>query len=86
MGPRAAKSWLSSSDRPWLLLIDNADDINLEIENYFPDGKYGLTLITIYNSSFRMQGTICQHFYHFEPLDHVEVNDLFLRAANNHEP
>ncbi len=77
---------MSSSDRPWLLLIDNADDINLEIENYFPDGEHGLTLITTRNPSFRMHGTIGQRFYHFERLDHDEANDLLLRAADNHEP
>ena len=77
---------MSSSDRPWLLLIDNADDANLEIENYFPEGEQGLTLITTRNPSFRMHGTIGQRFYHFERLDDDEANDLLLRAADNHEP
>lgn len=77
---------MSSSDRPWLLLIDNADDTNLEIENYFPDGEHGLTLITTRNPSFRMHGTIGHRFYHFERLDDDEANDLLLRAADNHEP
>ena len=54
---RAAKSWLSSSDRPWLLLIDNADSIELDIERYFPDGEHGLTLITTQNLEFKMHGT-----------------------------
>lgn len=83
---RAAKSWLSSSDRPWLLLIDNADDTNLEIEKYFPDGEQGLTLITTRNPSVKMHGTIGQRFYHFDRLDHDEANELLLRAADNREP
>lgn len=83
---RAAKSWLSSSDRPWLLLIDNADDINLEIERYFPDGEHGLTLITTRNPSVKMHGTIGQRSYHFDRLDDDEASELLLRAADNHEP
>ena len=83
---RAAKSWLSSSDRPWLLLIDNADDTNLDIESYFPDGEHGLTLITTRNPTVKMHGTIGQRFYHFDKLDNDEANELLLRAADNHEP
>ncbi|KAL8880635.1 MAG: hypothetical protein Q9198_001994 [Flavoplaca austrocitrina] len=83
---RAAKSWLSSSDRPWLLLIDKADDTNLDIESYFPDGEYGLTLITTRNPTVKMHGTIGQRFYHFDKLDDDEANELLLRAADNQEP
>ena len=83
---RAAKSWLSSSDRPWLLLIDNADDTNLETERYFPDGEHGLTLITTRNPSVKIHGTIGQGFYHFDRLDDDEASELLLRAADNHEP
>lgn len=83
---RAAKSWLSSSDRPWLLLIDNADDTNLDIESYFPDGENGLTLITTRNPTVKMHGTIGRRFYHFDKLDVDEANELLLRAADNQEP
>ena len=83
---RAAKSWLSSSDRPWLLLIDNADDTELEIEQYFPDGEHGLTLITTRNPDVKMHGTIGRRFYHFERLDDEEASELLFRAADNNEP
>ena len=83
---RAAKSWLSSSDRPWLLLIDNADDTNLDIEKYFPDGEHGLTLITTRNPSVKMHGTIGRRYYHFDRLDDEEATELLLRAADHHEP
>ena len=83
---RAAKSWLSSSDRPWLLLIDNADDTTLEIERYFPEGELGFTLITTRNPSVKMHGTIGERFYHFDKLDDGEASDLLLRAAEHHEP
>lgn len=83
---RAAKSWLSSSNHPWLLLIDNANDTNLEIERYFPDGEHGLTLITTRNPYVKMHGTIGRRFYHFDRLDDDEASELLLRAADNHEP
>jgi hypothetical protein len=83
---RAARSFLSSSDRPWLLIIDNADDTDLEIDRYFPDGEHGLTLITTRNPSVKMHGTIGQCFYHFDRLNDDEANELLLRAADNFEP
>ena len=83
---RAAKSWLSSVDRPWLLLIDNADGTELEIERYFPDGEHGLILISTRNPDVKMHGTIGRRFYHFEKLDDEEANELLLRAADNNEP
>jgi tetratricopeptide (TPR) repeat protein len=83
---RAAKSFLSSSDRPWLLIIDNADDINLDIDRYFPDGEHGLILITTRNESVKMHGTIGQRFYHFDRLNDDEASELLLRAASNFEP
>ena len=83
---RAARSWLSSSDRPWLLIIDNADDAKLDLERYLPDGEHGLTLITTRNPSIKMHGTIGQRFYHFDRLDDDEASQLLLRAAEHHEP
>lgn len=83
---RAARSFLSSSTRPWLLIIDNADGTNLEIDRYSPDGEYGLTLITTRNPYVKMHGTIGQRFYHFDRLNDDEANELLLRAADNFEP
>ncbi|RDW80348.1 hypothetical protein BP5796_05046 [Coleophoma crateriformis] len=83
---RAAKSWLSSSDRPWLLLIDNADDAKLELERYLPDGEHGLTIITTRNPSIKMYGTIGQRFYHFDRLEDGEASQLLLRAAEHYDP
>ncbi|KAG7008290.1 hypothetical protein G7Y79_00006g019100 [Physcia stellaris] len=83
---RAVKSWLSSIDRPWLLLIDNADDTSLDIEKYLPDGEHGLTLITTRNPSVRSHGTIGRRFYRFDRLEDDEANELLLKAAEKEEP
>ena len=68
------------------MLIDNADDTNLDVERYFPDGDHGLTLITTRNPSVKMHGTIGQRFYHFDKLDDDEASELLLRAAEQDEP
>lgn len=83
---RAAKIWLSCSDKPWLLLIDSADDINMDIEGYFPNGEHGLTLITTRNPSFKMHGTIGQKSFHFEGLNDHEASELLFKAAGQCEP
>ncbi|RDW69224.1 hypothetical protein BP6252_08244 [Coleophoma cylindrospora] len=83
---RAAKSWLSSSDRPWLLLVDNADDAKLELERYLPDGEHGLTIITTRNPSIKMYGTIGERFYRFDRLEDGEASQLLLRAAEHYDP
>ena len=83
---RAAKSWLSCSDKPWLLLVDSADDINMDIERYFPNGEHGLTLITTRNPSLKMHGTIGQQDFHFEGLNDHEASELLLKAAGQREP
>lgn len=69
-----------------MLLIDNANDINLDIEKYFPDGEHGLTLITTRNPSVKMHGTIGQRFYHFDRLEDAEARELLLKAADNERP
>ncbi|KAJ5342532.1 Tetratricopeptide-like helical [Penicillium brevicompactum] len=38
---KAAKNWLSSLQQPWLLLIDNADDPEVDVTQFFPGVKVG---------------------------------------------
>lgn len=41
-----AKIWLASNREQWLLLLDNADDINLDLQKHIPTGSNGNVLIT----------------------------------------
>ncbi|OCL06656.1 tetratricopeptide repeat domain-containing protein [Glonium stellatum] len=77
----AAKNWLSSQHRPWLLLIDNADDPDVDVTRYFPGGERGVILITTRNPSNKVHGTVGSRFYHFEKLETDEASDLLLKAA-----
>ncbi|TVY67461.1 Protein SERAC1, partial [Lachnellula suecica] len=48
----SVKDWLSGKD-DWLLIIDNADDPNLDISKFFPLGTKGTLLITTRNPDFQ---------------------------------
>ncbi|PVH78576.1 hypothetical protein DL98DRAFT_634269 [Cadophora sp. DSE1049] len=83
---RAAKDWLSSLERPWLLLVDNADDTSHPLEEYFPEGERGCVLVTTRDPTKRVHGTVGPYYYHFEKLAIYEANDLLLKAACHPRP
>lgn len=82
----AGKSWLSSRQQPWLLIVDNADDPELDVTRYFPGGERGTILMTTRNPSNKRHGTVGLRFYHFEKLEVDEASDLLLRAADFPSP
>lgn len=55
-GIEAVKSWLAGRDY-WLLIIDNADDPNLDISQFFPEGTKGTIVITTRNPDLKRLGT-----------------------------
>jgi tetratricopeptide (TPR) repeat protein len=85
---RAAKDWLSSLDRPWLLIVDNADDDNPShsLLDYFPDGERGCILVTTRDPMKKVHGNVGPKFYHFDKLDTEEANNLLLKAACQPSP
>lgn len=84
----AVKGWLSSlgSDRPWLLIIDNADDSDALVEQSFPDNIYGSILITTRNHALRTQGTVGPRYLEFSGLDEMVSINLLLRLADETSP
>ncbi|RAH80854.1 hypothetical protein BO86DRAFT_400523 [Aspergillus japonicus CBS 114.51] len=77
----AAKAWLSSLQHPWLLLIDNADDPELDVMRCLPAGERGVILITTRNPTSKQYGTEGSQFFHFDKLETEEASDLLLAAA-----
>ena len=76
----AGKHWLSNLDEPWLLIINNADDPNLDLLDLFPDGDRGHILVSTRNPDFRVHGTVgCTEF---KGLKEKEALILLLRAAD----
>ena len=82
----AAKHFLANVGMPWLLIIDNADDEDLDIEDYFPHGERGCILITTRDRDKRHLGTVGKKFYSFERLADSEAEELLLEAAKALQP
>lgn len=54
----AGRHYLSQLDKPWLLIIDNADDRSLDIESLFPPSEAAHILITTRCPDFRKHGSL----------------------------
>ena len=71
--------WLSQSTKPWLLVIDNADDPEMDVSKYFPVGGSGHILITTRNPGVEIYATVGHlRFGGMEPEDAVS---LLLKTA-----
>lgn len=57
----------------WLLVIDNADDPEIDVSTYFPSGNSGIILVTTRNPEYR----------HYAPKGHLEIDKLQSRDAIN---
>ena len=82
----AALHWLSNLSEPWLLIIDNADDHDLKLDEYFPRGNRGHILITTRDPLNKLYGTIGDTFFEFQGLKTDEARCLLLTAAGEKQP
>ena len=84
--PRAAMHWLSNCKERWLLIIDNADDSRIDLEEYFPRGERGHIIITTRNPAHRIYGNVGTGAFEFQGMEDDDANTLLLRAARVAEP
>ena len=82
----AALNWLSNLSEPWLLIIDNADDPDLKLDEYFPRGNRGHILITTRDPLNKSYGNVGDGFFEFQGLKNDEASCLLLRAAGQVQP
>ena len=82
----AALHWLSNLSEPWLLIIDNADDHDLNLDEYFPRGDRGHILITTRDPLNKSYGTVGEKFFEFQGLKTDEARCLLLTAAGQKKP
>lgn len=77
----AAINWLGNRGEPWLLIIDNADDANIDLMEYLPKGRRGHVLITTRNPGYQSLGNVGPRYFKFDGLDEKEANALLFRTA-----
>ena len=73
------KTWLANASQSWLLIVDNADNPDIDYALYFPSGNRGNVLLTTRNPQCREYETVGS-----EDLDNLDLEDaqlLLLKAA-----
>ncbi|KAJ8122696.1 hypothetical protein ONZ43_g1168 [Nemania bipapillata] len=83
---KAAKNWLATRVMPWLLIIDNADDEEIRVEDMIPAGTNGCVLITSRNPAHKSYGTVGERYLELMQMEREEANDLILKAAEEPSP
>ena len=73
--------WLSNCSKPWLLVIDNADDPDMDVSNYFPAGGKGHILVTTRNPGAVVHATAGT--FRFREMDPEEAITLLLKSAQS---
>ena len=64
---------------PWLLVLDNADDPDIDYAKYFPDGEEGHIIVTSRLEACRAHATVGWH--EFRQMNELDSQTLLLRAA-----
>ncbi|CAI9625001.1 unnamed protein product [Alternaria burnsii] len=75
----AALHWLSNQNEDWLLIIDNADDPDLGLMEFFPKGANGHVLITTRDQDCALGNVGSMSFYGMHETD---ASELFFKVAN----
>ncbi|RDW58320.1 hypothetical protein BP5796_12250 [Coleophoma crateriformis] len=71
--------WLANSKQSWLLIIDNADDVNFDYSTYIPSGTKGAVLITSRNIHCKQYNNVGHEF--LNALDEEESTSLLFKTA-----
>lgn len=70
---------LANCKEPWLLVLDNADNVDVDYQQYFPPAALGLVLLTSRNIECRQYASI--KYFDLPALPAAEARELLLRAA-----
>ncbi|KAJ7438600.1 FabD lysophospholipase-like protein [Mycena latifolia] len=70
--------WLSNQHTEWLIVFNNADNVNLSLVQYFPSGSHGNILVTSRNPDLRQ---LAQATHKVEQMALEEATNLLLSAA-----
>lgn len=75
----AGMHWLSNCQEPWLLVIDNADNLDVDVSRYFPAGGRGHIILTTRNPNNVVHATIGEAS--FREMEEEDAITLLLKAA-----
>lgn len=75
----AGQEWLSQRTDPWLLVLDNANDPEMDLSKSIPASGNGHVLVTTRNPNAKMYST--SGSFHFRGMDPEEAILLLLRLA-----
>lgn len=77
---------LASIQTPWLLILDNADNLGVEYSVYFPSGSYGVVMLASRNGECRVHATTTEICLPLGPLTEAEAQTLLLKTAHISSP
>lgn len=80
----AGRHFLAQASKPWLLLIDNADQPDIDLPGLFHPGTKGHILVTTRNPDFRQYGNV--GYIELKGLEEDEAVELLLRSADIPQP
>jgi tetratricopeptide (TPR) repeat protein len=83
---KAAKNWLTTRALPWLLIIDNVDDDEINIDELLPQGTKGCVLITTRNPAHMTYGNVGDRHLELLPMERDEAETLLIKAAEEPRP
>ncbi|KAL8999950.1 MAG: hypothetical protein Q9169_001356 [Polycauliona sp. 2 TL-2023] len=84
----AGKHWLSTCHKPWLMVIDNADDPEMEISDFFPIDGSGHILITSRNPRAKSYATAGEiRFCGMDPDEGINLllNSAYTQYGSSHQ-
>lgn len=74
------KNWLAGLTQPWLLIIDNADNLEIDYSQYMPSGRRGDILLTTRNKECAVEHETVGWMM-LDALEPELARELLLRAA-----
>ncbi|KAK8046223.1 hypothetical protein PG996_014287 [Apiospora saccharicola] len=83
---KAAKNWLTTRALPWLLIIDNVDDEEINIEELLPPGPKGCVLVTTRNPAHVTYGNTGERYLELLPMEPNDAEALIIKAAGEPRP
>lgn len=70
---------IANLQHPWLLIFDNADNVEVDYQDYFPDSRHGVIVMTTRNEECEQYGT--DQSVALPGLDPNETQTLLFKAA-----